>query len=1036
MSTLKQSNLGFNLLNIQSFSKPDKHDHKLHIGINAFADLNADDSDFMIAVRNALTHNNENYASDLATAITAFENTGNNFTDLESFKNAYAPFVNSFRRIELLWELTFENIQTILEEEFQANIPDPADNGSFLDRIKIWDNIVYHTHKYLHKDFKLYLANVLRVYYIIEKINTGISYAPEQWQQICNCILKIEPGLFTIPMVETSGEETEPTAESFDPIQLQSDIKAAELLRQELNTLLVRRTQENQEAIKAFIPAYDTNGELTNENELPTLAQMNRVDTALYNNLTANSKDVFDSVLEFDVADEPLISEVFDKAQKYISEQAITLYTNFKGSTTMTAIWGNEVVVEGGNEPSPDPGQNTSELPTSHADPYFLNPCKFDTFGVVEYRKVLQEWEEYKPAEIAHIENMLAGEKKERVSRHLRRREETYTVENIREEETLRDVQTTERFALQNETQKTVQLDMQAYLDSNVNGTYGLTNYAVSGGISFGSSLSESKSQSESYAREVIDRATKRVMERFREERIIKVLEEFEDTNTHTIDNAVDVAGTSALTENMVGIYRWINKIMNCKLINYGRRLVFMFNIPEPAAFHLYAKSNLSENLSKNVIMPKDPRTDGAKLNGNNTVYLKSPSNLDQSNYLAWAALFDANVDAYPQELIINNAYFEKGNGSSNDLSAYADNTVAIPEGYYINTLHWDVAKRQGKDLYFAINQWADYCGSNMHYLGTIASNNSGLNKNTLGVSVLTKSNDWTLNIRAHCEPTNETIDKWKIKTFNTIIAAYNKMKQEAEAQLAQLKNEQIFQLSGTNPASLRELEAKELRKGCISILNRAHVITATGYNRFFDYYNAMRYKKPDELVGFANPSDMSPTSPPSIAYPENWLKYPEFIPCKAIAEGRAINFFENAFDWKIMSYKFNPYYWADKKRWPFLYNINHDDPLFNNFLQAGSAMVLVPVKEGYENAVTNFVQTGSFYETPSGVQSIEEAIDALIDVNLTPLNNNNVPEWNTTVPTQLVMLQERSNGITVNQGVTVSPSELNEFGLPINPDV
>ena len=49
--------------------------------------------------------------------------------------------------------------------------------------------------------------------------------------------------------------------------------------------------------------------------------------------------------------------------------------------------------------------------------------------------------------------------------------------------------------------------------------------------------------------------------------------------------------------------------------------------------------------------------------------------------------------------------------------------------------------------------------------------------------------------------------------------------------------------------------------------------------------------------------------------------------------------FFEQAFEWDIMSYQFYPYYYASKGEWKKLVKQKEDaDPLFQAFLQSGMA--------------------------------------------------------------------------------------------------
>jgi hypothetical protein len=72
-----------------------------------------------------------------------------------------------------------------------------------------------------------------------------------------------------------------------------------------------------------------------------------------------------------------------------------------------------------------------------------------------------------------------------------------------------------------------------------------------------------------------------RIMQRAREERMRRTLERYEEKNEHGFDNK-DGAG------HVIGIYRWVDKCYQARLINYGRRLMLEFIVPEPDAFYLH----------------------------------------------------------------------------------------------------------------------------------------------------------------------------------------------------------------------------------------------------------------------------------------------------------------------------------------------------------------------------------------------------------------------------------------------------------------
>lgn len=70
-----------------------------------------------------------------------------------------------------------------------------------------------------------------------------------------------------------------------------------------------------------------------------------------------------------------------------------------------------------------------------------------------------------------------------------------------------------------------------------------------------------------------------------------------------------------------------------------------------------------------------------------------------------------------------------------------------------------------------------------------------------------------------------------------------------------------------------------------------------------------------------------------------------------ALADGTRIRFFEHAFEWDQMQYVFYPYFWARPGGWADRFHARNMDPFLEEFLKAGYARVVVPVRPGFEAA-------------------------------------------------------------------------------------
>jgi len=80
-----------------------------------------------------------------------------------------------------------------------------------------------------------------------------------------------------------------------------------------------------------------------------------------------------------------------------------------------------------------------------------------------------------------------------------------------------------------------------------------------------------------------------------------------------------------------------------------------------------------------------------------------------------------------------------------------------------------------------------------------------------------------------------------------------------------------------------------------------------------------------------------------------------------AEALGRRVRWYEQAFEWENIAYICYPYFWGRRSKWQDGLNLKlqYDDPLFLNFLRAGYARVVVPVRHGFEAQVHCYLHIG-----------------------------------------------------------------------------
>ncbi len=602
--------------------------------------------------------------------------------------------------------------------------------------------------------------------------------------------------------------------------------------------------------------------------------------------------------------------------------------------------------------------------------------------GVADYMRVEQEICCYTAGEVSHIENILQGESKLRTTRRLRRQETTVTFESEVTEESLQDTTTTGRYEMKQATTEVLTEDNKKSLGVDLSASkLGPFKMDIKSSFSTSSSSSVTNENSVEYSKELLARAMEKVVTRVREERETKIVEEFEENNSHGLDNSNNSDG------HVTGIYRWVDKIYNNQVVNYGRKLTYEFMIPEPAKFHLWAMA--TEETGLGLEKPEDPRDNG----------LESHSDINEGNYDIWAASFGLKTSPPPARYKEVGKAFTKDREELDKPNFYAVsyNDFSIPEGYTAYSavlgMHWWRNSHPHYFLSVAIgNQRAldnDYTNPAPTIPGFYELNDI---EGSLPISFSTNHvRSFHANVVVKCERKPEVMEAWRIDTYNKIISAYKEQKRVYDNALEEAKAQASLgiQIKGNNPRYNRAIEEQELKKLC------------------------MKWLQANFGAGFYN--EISPCS--TVEGMPN-LQTTEELACY----NNQAKFFEQAFDWDLMSYLFYPYFWGEKCGWNEIYRLDDNDPIFRAFLQAGMARVVVPVKENYETSVIYYLETGQIWnggEVPvPGDPLYESIVDDLILDESTAVGD----PWETRVPTSLNILQSSS-------------SPVDQDGLPCNCD-
>lgn len=639
--------------------------------------------------------------------------------------------------------------------------------------------------------------------------------------------------------------------------------------------------------------------------------------------------------------------------------------------------------------------------------------------GVADLHVMRKTLDRYEMGEIAHIENVLEGENRERTHRTLERSEEFVGSETERVKEKKKSLETTERFEMETETKETIEEEREIDTGVEVTASYG-PSVDVNAHFDYNqrTAKTESRRTSQRFAREVTEKTVNRIKERVKSKEWKKTVEETEETNVHGIDNSGPEDD-----DHVIGIYRWLDKYLDAQVFNYGERMLLEFIVPEPAAFFRYSRATdaaESVDMSKpdpprinegalafmdDLENPSDDGPDGGiaeRLQGDDERPLR-PTDLHAWNFTYYVQQYGADVETPPRKYKIKTKQISKE--SQEQKLLYQSNHISVPTGYVATQFDltsplfdrpdYDDSEPPGLSIdiggvdevqgqlnrtdYFELGPPGDQDKprGDFGYLLPRAASDFHWSE-SVPISIYAEdSMGYSFQVHVLCERTDESYQKWQLETYKSIVEAYRNERSEYEEQVAAQRIQDGVEISGQNPARNREIERTELKRSMIAMLKRKAL-----------YPEAIN-------------NETSATSVPEIDLED-------------IEENAdTIRFLEQAFEWTNITYRFYPYFWAKESKWTPLSRLEDSDPTFASFLRAGAARVVVPVRPGYTLHVPYFMRNG---KPPSdAIQPDVGEKEYLSIIEDLKEQQNKLPEeertvgdpWKIKQPTSLVKLQQ-----------------------------
>ncbi len=614
--------------------------------------------------------------------------------------------------------------------------------------------------------------------------------------------------------------------------------------------------------------------------------------------------------------------------------------------------------------------------------------------GIADFRRVEQEVCCYVPGEVSHIENIMAKEYKERSTRNYVRAEDTFEISRETEIENLTDVTTATRNEISSEIANVLQQDK----SNNYGGSLGVSAEYLGAQIDvntyadFASANSSTYSNAEAknYAEEVTRRALERIVQKTSEKRTSKIIKEFEENNKHGFDNRNG-------EKHVTGIYRWIDIIYKNRLVNYGKRLMVEFIIPEPAEFYkrvLKYKPVVTISVTETTNVPEPPK----KLED---FQITKPDDINSLNAANAASYYGVTLNPLPTNEITLTKDLSPISPVDHNRSLNTQSLIGInvPPKYEADTINgsYTYTYRAGS----AVSSQQAFCdftfGANIVYSGKDYSGtkktknvpvNVDLNPNLSGTIPLSVGYSGTFGfygaVSIKCILKASELSDWKTETYNSLLTKYNqKLDAYNQEMEANTQENEISPDSETekqnNPALNRIIEQRELKRICIEMLVKPYC----------------RIQGRDNNVDI-NACDLYQI--PQVSQTKEFTEYASMV-----------KFFEQAIDWQIMSYLFYPYYWADKCDWAELMQSASDDLVFQAFLQCGMARVVVPIRQQFTEAFAYYLETGDIWLGNELVAGTESDLYLSIAEEMQSVDGVVEDEWETRVPTTLAIIQGKS---------------------------
>lgn len=602
-----------------------------------------------------------------------------------------------------------------------------------------------------------------------------------------------------------------------------------------------------------------------------------------------------------------------------------------------------------------------------------------ELYAIGDLQMVRHQLLGYVPGEIARIDNVMPGERREVRNEHL---EELYDEQASSSEElrTIRSDAGDERVNLLHQAQRLVGEKLRIKDYGDLTTTYGPpTNATMNGKLTVTTRHGQPSrvEDATSFARNILSRSVEEIGHSVRRLRMRAALSRTQETISSVIDNSASECAR-------VSTFRWVDQLYEAHVVEYGHRLMLEFSIDHPARNFI---ARHDEDSGHRLRKPLSPAA---------AFDVKSFEDITPANYAAVCAAYKVTDIRPPpaqvvmigttlrgddeQQLVVPAGYqtvkakaestsvppgeptpavrvgsVELAGGKEVDLPAYGEampvpvsmagpvpGLAALPEGPEPQPLPPPPPP--------APQAPPKASGFEPSLPGMrLPRGESGPSDGPRIEALLT-------NVEIRCEPTPRAMSEWRIAIYRAVIEGWDAQVREYYRGIEQSSARHGAAL---NPRYERDAERAELISACIALMIGDPVAQAAADD-------------PDDGVGLP----------------------------------QLLQFLELAIEWGEMAYELAGDL-AGKGRGP---DLAKDEAPFANFLQASRARILVPVSPVRLRALLYFWSTGQVWDGPDWLVPVHRDQAALaFDAHERVAQSREVHRgcWRVLVPTAMQILDD-----------------------------